>query len=85
MCITGAIAMVGLAQNCSSWQPHGETPGLPRNLQACYASLFYLHFIRIILIQIHLWKKESAGVKINSLVGNLFCYTIPDTSALHQY
>lgn len=82
MCITGAIAMVGLAQNCSSWQPHGETPGLPRNLQACYASLFCF---TLLYFYIHLWKKESAGVKINSLVENLFCYTIPDTSALHQY
>lgn len=82
MCITGAIAMVGLAQNCSSWQPHGETPGLPRNLQAYYASLFYF---TLLYFYIHLWKKESAGVKINSLVENLFCYTIPDTSALHQY
>lgn len=79
-----AINMVGLAQYCGSWQLHGETSELPRNLQICCASLFYWHFITSTLRQIHLWKKGSAGVK-SLLIEKLFCYTVPDISALCWY
>lgn len=73
----------GLAENCSSWQPHGEIPGLPRNLQACYASLFSLHFIRVYWDKYIVDKKNQS--QDQAYCRKPLCYTIPDTSALHQY
>lgn len=63
--------------------PYGKNSQLPRNLQDCCANLFYLHFIRSTLRQIHPWKRGSTGDKIKSfLIEKLFFYPFSAISTL---
>lgn len=82
--VLGQLPRLGWPSIVAHGNPHGETSGLPRNLRLCCASLFFLHFIRSALRQIHPWKKGSAGIKIKSLLTEkLFCYLISDISTLN--